>query len=90
MESQFKSQLGQYRRTIEHRFSVGREKIVFRDAGWTARCQKGETAIEIAGSEDDIGLKDPEQAVFRAISRFSKSIGLNLRRRGERLKKQRR
>lgn len=86
MESQFRTQLAEYRRVVEDRFGTGKEMIP-RDAEWTVRYQRGESAIEIAESADLIGYEDPEQAVFKAISKFARSIHLNLRRRGERPRK---
>jgi hypothetical protein len=87
VESQFSSQLTQYRRMVELKFGIGREEHLYRDAVWTAKYQRGQTAIEIAESEDLRGFSDPEQVVFRAVDRFAKSIALNLRRRGHRRKK---
>jgi len=71
----FTSQLEAYRRMAEKRFKA--TDNLTRDAEWTARYQKGETAIDIAS-----GLKrykDSEQAVYRAVDRFALAIGLNLR-----------
>jgi hypothetical protein len=85
IESQLSSYLATYRRTVELKYGVGREENLLRDATWTVRYQKGETAIDIAETDNPGGL-DPEQIVFRAVSRFAKSIGLNLRRRGQRVK----
>ncbi len=86
MESQFSTQLASYRRMVESKFGIGKEMMV-RDAEWTVRYQKGESAIEIAESAALIGYADPEQAIFKAISKFATSISLRLRRRGERIKK---
>jgi hypothetical protein len=85
MEAQFRTQLNEYRRMVESKFGIGKDMMA-RDAGWTARYQKGETAIEIAEGENLIGYSDPEQAVFKAISKFAKLISLRLRRRGERIR----
>jgi hypothetical protein len=87
MARQFNAQLSAYRRTVEERFGIGRE-MIDRDAQWTARYQKGETAIEIADAEGLRGYSDAEQTVFRAISEFAKTISLRLRRRGQRVKRQ--
>jgi hypothetical protein len=75
-ESQLSAQLAEYRRMVERKFGIGRDRID-RDAEWTVRYQRGIPALEIA-----IGLtgySDPEQAVYRAVERFAASIGLTLR-----------
>jgi hypothetical protein len=86
MESQLSTQLIQYRRTVETSFAIGKKETLQRDAEWTARYQRGESAIEIAETKE-WNIQDPEQAIFRAVSRFAQSIGLNLRRRGRRTKR---
>ena len=73
--SQFADQLEDYRRIVRVRSEVTAN--LARDAEWTARYQKGETAIDIA-----FGMtryRDSEQAVYRAVERFALAIGLNLR-----------
>jgi hypothetical protein len=87
MESEFSACLARFKRDVEFTFGIGREETLERDAKWTARYQKGETAIEIAETEDLSNSTDPEQLVFRAIERFARIIGLNLRRRGERIRR---
>jgi hypothetical protein len=71
----FAAQLEDYRREVERRF--GARGNLTRDAEWTARYQKGETAIDIAF--DMKRYRDSEQAVYRAVERFALTIGLNLR-----------
>jgi hypothetical protein len=90
MEGQFSKQLASYRRDVERIFSVGRDKEkMAQDAAWTVRYQKGESAIEIVEADNLLDQKiDPDQFVFRRISRHAKLIGLNLRRRGERLRQE--
>jgi len=86
MESQLSTQLIQYRHTVETSFAIGKKETLQRDAEWTARYQRGDSAIDIAESKE-WNVQDPEQAIFRAVSRFAKSIGLILRRRGRRTKR---
>jgi hypothetical protein len=85
MVSRFTTQLDEYRRMVEMRFATRRIDTLTRDAEWTARYQKGESAIEITEAAALIGYQDDAQAVFKAIERFSRLIGLNLRRRGVRV-----
>jgi hypothetical protein len=85
MESQFASQLAEYRRMVETTFAIGRD-LMDRDAEWTARWQKGEAVNSITDTAGLTGYSDPEQAVFRAIKAFSTLIGLNRRLRGQRIK----
>lgn len=87
MQGQFRRQLAGYRTTVETRFGVGREKKLQIEAGWTARYQKGESVIETVQTINIGELADPEQTTYRAIERFSKSVGLKLRRRGQRPKR---
>jgi hypothetical protein len=87
MLAEFRRQLAAYKTTVETRFGVGREKRLRTEAGWTARYQKGESAADIVQTIDIGDLIDPEQATYRAIERFAKSIGLNLRKRGVRPKR---
>jgi crotonobetainyl-CoA:carnitine CoA-transferase CaiB-like acyl-CoA transferase len=70
---------------MERRFGLNIEHEQFaRDAKWTALYQKGMPAFQIAEQEKLPKHEDPKQTVFRAVSRFSKSIGLNLRSRAGR------
>jgi len=71
----FTTQLNEYRRAVETRFTASDN--LARDAEWTARYQKGEQAFEIAFGMT--GYDDCEQMVYRAVDRFATSIGLNLR-----------
>jgi len=88
MNAEFRQQLSEYKRYVEVKFSTEKEEhLLRRDAEWTVRYQKGESAAEIVQTIDIGSLDDPEQAVFRAIDRFAKSIGLNLRKRGVRRKR---
>ena len=84
MQAQFRLQLAGYRTIVETRFGVGREERVHREAEWTARYQKGESVADIVQTIGIGRLADPEQAIFRAIDRFAKGIGLKLRRRARR------
>jgi len=71
--SQFDEQLRQYASV----FGVDHEHIA-RDAAWTVRYQRGQSAFEI--SQELTGYKDAEQSTYRAIQRFAKIIGVRLRR----------
>ena len=79
IESQFRSQLAEYRRMAELKFGTGKEQNIQRDARWTAKYQRGQTTIEIMQAEWPEGFTDTEQVIYRAVDRFAKSIGLNLR-----------
>jgi len=80
IRNQINHQLSRYRSGSHQRYGTFKTKLK-RDAGWTVRYQKGERAMDIAfamAPEVYRDLGDPEQAVFRAIERFAKDIGLTL------------
>ena len=83
IEFELRVQLSEYKRRVDLIFAVRRKEHLDRDARWTALYQKGEDAISISETSELEG-NDPEQTIFRAINRFAKLIGLNLRRRGHR------
>lgn len=76
VEKEFSSQLAEYRRLVERKFGIGKDKMA-RDAEWTVLYHKGVPALEIARGLT--GYDDPEQTVYRAVKRFANSIGLALR-----------
>jgi hypothetical protein len=73
---QTNQQLSQYRSESNQRYGTFKTKMK-RDAGWTVRYQRGEHAKDIA-EELYRGYEEPAQAVYRAIERFAKAIGLTL------------
>ena len=77
IRAQISGQLSQYRRDCNRRTGTSKPELK-RDAIWTVRYQKGVLAREMA-EELREGYEEPEQAVYRAIDRFAKSIGLTLR-----------
>jgi hypothetical protein len=81
MQSQFDEQLAKYRRMMESKYAATKEVTLVRDAEWTARYRKGETAVEIANEllDNRKAYNDPEQTVYRAVERFAEIIGLTLR-----------
>jgi len=82
---QFNAQLTDYRAAMERRFALKIEHDqLARDAKWTALYQKGMPAFQIAEQEQLPRHEDPKQTVFRAVSRFARSIALNLRSRAGR------
>ena len=88
MNADFRKQLSDYKRFVEVKFGIGKEEhLLRRDAEWTARYQKGELAVVISESAGLTGYDDPDQTVSAAIRTFAKLIGLNLRKRGQRLPK---
>jgi hypothetical protein len=87
MTAGFNAHLESYRELMEEKFGKRGGEHLVRDAVWTARYQKGDTAIEIHESEPLTGYKDPEQAIWKAISTFARLIGLRLRKRGDRIQK---
>ena len=58
-------------------FGIDRPHIS-RDAVWTVRYQRGDSAFEI--SKELAGYSDAEQTAYRAITRFANTIGVRLRR----------
>jgi hypothetical protein len=76
IRSQLDAQLAAYRLQVNARRGIGKGNLS-RDAAWTVRYQKGETAKAIA-AELRGPYRDHGQAVFRAIDRFAKSIDLTL------------
>jgi hypothetical protein len=77
MESTLSKELNAYRRTMEMQAGIRKQDTLLRDAIWTVRYQKGEAAFEIAA--DLTNYDDAEQTVYRAVERFARMIGLNLR-----------
>jgi hypothetical protein len=75
--AQINGQLAHYRRDCKRRSSTSKPELT-RDAQWTVRYQRGDRAKDIAGGLFR-GYQQPEQAVYRAIKRFAKGIGLTLR-----------
>ena len=84
MERQFRTQLLQYKHAVETRLGVDREKQILKLAVLAVRWQKGESISQIVQTIHIGQQADPEQATYRAIQRFSKSIGLKLRKRNQR------
>ena len=75
--AQINGQLAHYRRDCKRRSSTSKPELT-RDAQWTVRYQRGNRAKDIAAGLFR-GYQQPEQAVYRAIKRFAKDIGLTLR-----------
>jgi hypothetical protein len=84
MQSEFAKQLVAYRRMVETKFAIGKEEHLDRDARWTVLYRKGQSVRVISNQANLKCYSDPEQAVFRAIERFARLIGLDLTRRKER------
>ncbi|MEO8097869.1 MAG: hypothetical protein ABI811_09220 [Acidobacteriota bacterium] len=84
MQRDFTKELTLYKQTITARLGVGRHDRIKQEAEWTVRWQKGESIVQIANAVDIGTQADPEQAIYRAIQRFAKGIGLTLRKKGER------
>jgi len=80
--AQINGQLAQYRRDCRRRNNTSKPEVT-RDAEWTVRYQRGARAKDIA-AELYRRYNQPEQAVYRAIVRFAKDIGLTLRSRRRR------
>jgi len=74
--AQINSQLAQYRSDCKKRNNTSKPELK-RDAEWTVRYQRGERAKDIA-AELSRRYEQPAQAVYRAIDRFAKEIGLTL------------
>jgi hypothetical protein len=79
MEGKFNQQLTEYREAAEALVDTTQSEKFDLHAEWTVRYQHGELAQEIA--KELKGFDDAEQTVYRAINRFAKRIGLNLKRR---------
>jgi len=77
MRSEFNYGLARYRKRQSEHFGVLKDNAE-RDARWTVRYQKGELATEIAETLSG-PYEDSSQAVWKAIDRFAKDIGLTLR-----------
>ena len=79
MRTQFYKQLSLYRNESKKRHGLGTASMK-RHAEWAVRYQKGENAKDIA-MEIQARYEDRDQAVYKAIARFAKNIGLTLEKR---------